>query len=125
MRETVLDLGSTSNTQTPCPECNGNSSPLYQNVKSIHAEIVYDILKCEMCGVAFTHPFGRPKTFYSEEEYGYERIRAQFREKKYRNKFYLKLIRMHTKNSLLEIGCMFGLLLNKLKNDLCRSKLIG
>ena len=100
-----------------CPECHGESYLLYNNIKSIHADRDYDIFQCEKCAICFTHPFGIPKKYYSEEEYGYERIKAQFKEKEYRNKFYSKLIKKYARDKLLEIGSMFGLLLNKLQSD--------
>ena len=100
-----------------CPECGGKSEVIYSGVSSFHSDRKFDIKMCGKCSLCFTYPFGvNTKQFYSEENYGYERIRLQKAEKKFRNRYYSKLVSKYAKKRVLEIGCMFGFFLGDLKD---------
>lgn len=99
-----------------CPECASQTNTLYKKVRSLHADKEYSINTCDNCKLSFTNPFGVEKSFYTEETFGYERIKSNLFEVEYRSKLYSKILDKYSVKNLIEVGCMFGIFLNMLKD---------
>jgi len=98
-----------------CPECGRPAPVLFRRIRSFHASSEFQIARCPHCRFGFTVPFGTDASFYSEESYGYERIKAHLFEIEYRNRDYAAWLSRLTRGRVLEIGCMFGLFLDELR----------
>jgi SAM-dependent methyltransferase len=110
-----------NNTAVYCPSCEEECAFLFP-VKSIHTEDIdqeFFIYRCTSCDLSISVPFGIDPSFYSNDDYGYERFKAQEFEKKSRNRFYINLIKKHAKEKVIDVGCMFGLLLDGLEREFC------
>ncbi len=102
-----------------CQICDQKVTILY-SVKSLHSEkksINYNIGYCDDCQIGYTIPFGISNDYYDDDNYGYERFKAQKNEKSFRNNFYKKLLSQYAKEKVLDVGCMFGDFLVDIKND--------
>ncbi len=102
-----------------CEICQGSLKHLY-NVNSLHTETInetFSISYCSSCKQGYTIPFGINEKYYNEDNYGYERFKAQEFERSYRNKYYVSLIKKYATKSILDVGCMFGSLLKKLEKN--------
>lgn len=101
-----------------CQICDNNVNTLY-SVNSIHSERMsnkYHIGYCDTCQIGYTLPFGINSDYYDNDNYGYERFKAQRNEKNFRNNFYKNLLSCYAKEKVLDVGCMFGDFLKMIKN---------
>lgn len=105
--------------KTNCQICDKNIVNLY-TVNSLHSEEMdnkYHIDYCDNCQIGYTMPFGISNDYYSDDNYGYDRFKAQKNEKNFRNNFYKKITRKYANEKVLDVGCMFGDFLLEIKNE--------
>ncbi len=106
--------------QTPaCPIC-GNARTSYhrRNVSSVYSPEPYQLVRCPACRHIFTTPIPdleKLSTVYNEN-YSYDAHYLIRPEKEYRARLYSDYIaQLGQTQRVLEIGCMYGFLLQELK----------
>ncbi len=102
-----------------CSICSKKTASVYRyNVKSVYSAKAYDVMHCSNCGHFFTNP-----TFTQAElddiyinRYSYDAHALIESEKRMRAKKYANFIsKLRGVSSVLEVGCMHGLLLTELQ----------
>jgi SAM-dependent methyltransferase len=107
-----------------CVCCKGKEAELlYTGIRSVYTDKPYSIVCCVQCGNGITYPeVSREELskIYSET-YLYPVHLLALGEKKYRSRSLAAFIRKQATSAdhpdLLEVGCMFGYLLDELKNE--------
>jgi len=102
-----------------CSICGKKTASVYRpHVKSVYSSKAYDVMHCTNCG----HFFTRPKFTQAElddiyyNRYSYDAHALIEKEKRIRAKNYAKYIAaLPGVSSVLEVGCMHGLLLVQLQ----------
>ncbi len=113
-----------SNISISCSCCKGTQGrPLYTEMKSVYTQTSYTIVQCLNCTNGITFPSiaqNELNKIYSET-YLYPIHLLALGEKKYRARAMAKYIRdlspSATHRTVLEVGCMFGYLLQELKDE--------
>ncbi len=107
-----------------CACCNGKEAELlYSGIRSVYTDKPYSIVRCIQCGNGITYPELSHEDLSKiyRGTYLYPVHLLALGEKKYRSRSMASYIRKHSAPDrypeLLEIGCMFGYLLDELKNE--------
>lgn len=102
-----------------CTICAQPDTQLFKaDVKSVYSDIAYDLRHCLNCQHFFTSPAPKAKDLDDiyKNKYSYDAHSLIEREKRMRAKNYAKYIAsLDGAHSVLEVGCMHGLLLTELK----------
>jgi 2-polyprenyl-3-methyl-5-hydroxy-6-metoxy-1,4-benzoquinol methylase len=105
------------------PRCKVCSNESFEKLKifpiSVYDEIKYDLIRCQKCGVVFTDPMPSAEKldFLYENLYFYESHRIIEKEKKFRaQKLASYIKKIGNARKILEIGPMYGQLMEELRN---------
>jgi len=112
------------NASISCSCCLGKEGEIiYEGLTSIYSSEKWSVVRCSNCGNIITLPVPTAELLekiYSET-YLYPVHRAAMSEKRFRSKSmagYIKALRKPSKQAtILEAGCMYGYLLQELKDD--------
>ena len=112
------------NVKIKCCCCNGEmGNYIFRGLTSVYSEQPWNIVECSVCKNIITLPVptaSQLNKIYSDT-YLYSIHLLGLNEKKFRSRCIAKFIRnicdKKNNNSILEVGCMFGYLLNELKNN--------
>lgn len=107
-----------------CSCCKGTEGEIiHSGLKSVYTDTPYSIVQCKVCSNGITYPAVEKEELskiYSET-YLYPIHLLALGEKKFRARSMAAYIKAnapaHTYKSVLEIGCMFGYLLEELKSE--------
>lgn len=103
-----------------CPVCNKKGVHIYlSGAQSVYSDKPYDIFHCKNCEHYFTNPLPDAKTLNNiyANKYSYAAHSIIIPEKKMRAGRYANYIANLDVRSVLEIGCMHGLLLVELERN--------
>ena len=115
-----MPLISTTTTTTTwtCPVCGGTDTRrLLGGLNSVYSRVSYDVIECSTCTHKFTDPVPDPSDLDEiyDERYAYEAHALILREKLVRVRRNAAFVASFPGvNSVLEVGCMYGLLLEEL-----------
>lgn len=107
-----------------CCCCKGETGNLvFRGLTSVYSDQPWDLAECSVCNNIITLPVptgGLLNKIYSDT-YLYSIHLLVLNEKKFRSRWMAKFVRNisveKNYNSILEVGCMFGYLLDELKNN--------
>lgn len=109
---------------THCPCCDStNLKSVYENLSSVYSPGPWNIAECLSCGNLITLPVPQQEMLDEiyNEKYFYSVHKLILNEKKYRSvqlaNYLRKTYGSNQSKELLEIGCMYGYLLDELRND--------